>query len=87
MKKILTYITQEESNKCLELESLRCTYKTLLSIDGYELNKDEINEKLNEVNRKIDDLWYDIAEKYRIPVHADKKMKIDVEDYYIYIEE
>ena len=87
MRKILTRITLEEKNKCLSLIAIHATYLTLLKISRYDLDKIEIKRKLENVEDQIDSFWFNITNKYQIPFYADKQLKMDDDQNYLYIDE
>lgn len=86
MRKILSKISEEEKNIGLSLLSLRATYVTLLNISRYPIDKMKIQADMEECNKRINDFWYSITTKYRIPFYIDKPMGIDTEKCVVYVE-
>ena len=86
MRKFLSKITEEEKNIGLSLISLRATYSTLLNISRYPMDKTKIQAEIDECENKINDFWYNITTKYRLPLYIDKPMGIDTENCAVYVE-
>ena len=87
MKKVLTYITQEDADSGIMLNSLLATYKSLLEISSYHMNANEINSHIADCKQKIDKFWDYLLEKYKLPYYLNYVMKIDHENPSIYINE
>lgn len=87
MKKIIARITEEETQRQISLSALQATYKTLLRLERYDLNKEELHEKLLQCETDINRFWEELTQKYNFPIHIDKSMIIDVENNYIYLNE
>lgn len=87
MKKILTYITEEEKDQSVLLQSICATYETLLRMTAYDLNKEEIRRKLRDSKEALNAFWFHLTDKYQIPLYTNKNMRVSVDDCYVYIEE
>lgn len=86
MKKILAYITEQEKDESVYLNSICNTYTTLLSINNYSLDKSKISQELKEMEEKLADFWFSLTDKYNIPYYVNKKMRVDTSENYIYID-
>lgn len=85
MKKILSFITEEEKDRGISLNALLATYNTLLTIERYEVDKYSVLKSVSKCEEDLQNYWNDITEKYNIPLYIDRTMKIDSENNYIYI--
>ena len=86
MKKVLAYITEDERDQSVSLNAIYSTYVTLLTINAYELDKTKIHQEIQEVEKKRSDFWFHLTNKYNIPYYVDKKMSIDINECFVYIE-
>jgi hypothetical protein len=87
MRKILANITNEEKEKCRELESIYFTFGTLLKIERYHMEQEDIKKKMIDVRIELDKFWFDILEKYHLPVYVDKDIKLDPDNMCLYLDE
>lgn len=87
MYKILAVVSDEDRDRGVSLSSILATYKTLLEIEGYDINKTELNEKIISSQNELTSFWNYISEKYMFPLYLDKTMKINYDNNTVYIEE
>lgn len=87
MRKVLAVISDLDRDKGTALSSLLATYKTLLVIDGYQINRTDVKEKIAKTQSELSAFWTCISEKYMFPIYLDKAMKINYENNTIYIDE
>lgn len=87
MNKILAVISDEDRDRGISLTSILATYKTILEIKGYEINKSELKEKIIKSQNELTSFWNYISEKYMFPLYLDKTMKINYDNNTVYIED
>lgn len=87
MYKILSVISDEDRDKGISLTSILATYKTILEIEGYEINKIKLKEKIIKSQNELTSFWNYISEKYMFPLYLDKTMKINYDNSTVYIED
>lgn len=87
MYKILAVISDEDRDRGISLASILATYKTILQIEEYEINKIELKEKIIKSQNELTSFWNYISEKYMFPLYLDKTMKINYDNNTVYIED
>ena len=85
MVKKLTNISEEEKEKGIALTTLLSTYRTLLQIERYPINHEEINKRIGNCLKDTKVFWDDLIDKYHIPLYVNKVMYINYEFNYVYV--
>ena len=81
------YISREEADEGISLFCNIHTFKTLLTIDRYQMDANRIQICLDEVLNRERLFWSKLMNKYNIPLYPEKNMYIDNEDSAVCIEE
>ena len=71
----------------MALTAILETYTTLSMIEDYEINKDELNEKIKLAQKELSSFWFDLSERYMFPFYLDKSMSINYENNTVYVDE
>ena len=87
MQKVLAVISNEDKEKGVALSALLATYKTILQINDYEIDKAEVKHRIDQTQGELTEFWMHISEKYMFPLYLSKPMKVDYEKNVIYIDE
>lgn len=87
MRRILAIISDEDRDMGIALISIVATYNTLLEIDGYELDTEEIKKRIICAQKDLTAYWDYLSDKYMFPLYLNKTMKISNESNTIYVED